>query len=377
MYVQVARTPAELDSLADHWNSVSGDVPFRRWEWNRTWWRYYGSGHDLFVLVVYDGSEAIAGLAPWYIEQSAGAGRVIRFLGSGEVCSEYSTLLTAPGRAIEVCDAVADWLATPANHDLTSPIPCQWDLMELTSVDSDDDVLAAMALRFATSDFTVHERPAMPCWQLQLPATWDAYLATLSKPNRRRTRAAAKRLSQPDCACKVVTTNAEFEHTWELLVDFHQRRRRSLNEPGCFASDPFGLFLRDLSHQFLSSGHLNMVWVEIAGRPIAVGLNFRLGGVTYCYQVGIDPDHLAEAPGWLVNTATIQQAIATGQHKLDLLRGNEPYKGHLGARPHPSKELRIVPNRLRSQLWHKAWRTGNTMKDWLKTSLTLAGIRST
>src|SRR5262249_48782604 len=98
---------------------------------------------------------------------------------------------------------------------------------------------------------------------------------------------------------------------------------------------------------------------------------------TYEYQVGIDPESLAEYPGWLVNSAAIRHAIENKRKGFDLLRGDEPYKSHLGAEPRACKELRIVPNRLRSQLWHKAWRTGNTMKDWLKNSLCLAGIRST
>jgi CelD/BcsL family acetyltransferase involved in cellulose biosynthesis len=376
MHIRRARTPAEFDALADRWNHLSGDVPFRRWEWNRAWWRHYGQTHELFVLTVYDNAGLLVGLAPWYMEQTPGAGRVIRFLGSGEVCSEYATLLIEPGHEVDVCSTLVQWLAD-AVSDSTHDSENRWDLLELAGVDADDDIVTALRLRFATDDFTIHERPGLNCWRIPLPATWDEYLAMLSRPNRRRVRSAEKRLRESaDCKIKPVANEADFELAWNLLVDLHQRRRHSLGEPGCFSSEPFGQFLRNVSKQFLHAGYLHMVHIELAGRPIAAALNFWGGHVTYAYQVGIDPESLAENPGWLVNTACIQHAIATAQLGFDLLRGDEPYKGHLRAQPRPSKELRIVPNRLRSQLWHTAWRAGTTMKDWVKSSLALAGLRN-
>jgi CelD/BcsL family acetyltransferase involved in cellulose biosynthesis len=177
------------------------------------------------------------------------------------------------------------------------------------------------------------------------------------------------RLLAGECTIRIVTNETELNLVWNSLVDLHQRRRVSLGEPGCFASEPFGQFLREVSRQFLRSGHLHMVSTQLADRPVAAALNFVGGGVMYAYQVGIDPDALAENPGWLVNAALIQHAIERRFVAFDLLRGDEPYKAHLRATARPCREIRIVPNRLRSQLWHTAWRTGTTMKTWIKTSL--------
>jgi CelD/BcsL family acetyltransferase involved in cellulose biosynthesis len=377
MQIQRVCTLAELNALADRWNQLSRNVPFRRCEWNSAWWRHYGHGHELFVLGVYDRGARLVGLAPWYLEQSSGAGRVIRFLGSGEVCSDYTSLLIEPGEESSVTTAIVQWLAGAESVVAGGSPDSRWDLLELGGIDSEDDAITALALRFASGEFKVHERPGVSCWRIPLPGTWDEYLAMLSKPNRRRVRWAEKRLRESgDCQARIVGNGEEFEFAWRALVELHQRRRSSLGQPGCFASEPFGRFLHDVAEQFLHAGMLHMVWIERAGRPIAAGLNFCGSGVTYAYQVGIDPQSLDENPGWLVNTASVQHAIASGQQGFDLLRGDEPYKGHLRAQPRPSKELRIVPNRLRSQLWHTAWRTGSTMKDWLRSSLALAGIRS-
>src|SRR5262245_24690813 len=127
MHIQRAHTPAQFDALADDWNRLCADVPFRRWEWNRAWWRQYGQGHELFILCVYDVAGALIGIAPWYLEQTPGAGRVIRFLGSGEACSEYATIMIAPAHEAAVCDAIVEWLSRAECSGADHVSDNQWD----------------------------------------------------------------------------------------------------------------------------------------------------------------------------------------------------------------------------------------------------------
>ena len=95
---------AELQPWIPAWNGLAHGVPFRRWEWLESWWNHYGPGptgdgrqQELFVLAVLGSDRSLVGLAPWYIERSASRGRVVGFLGSGEVCSEYLSLLCRGG----------------------------------------------------------------------------------------------------------------------------------------------------------------------------------------------------------------------------------------------------------------------------------------
>ena len=40
--LRVARIgEGKLVRLRDAWNTLAGDVPFRKFEWNDTWWRHY------------------------------------------------------------------------------------------------------------------------------------------------------------------------------------------------------------------------------------------------------------------------------------------------------------------------------------------------
>jgi CelD/BcsL family acetyltransferase involved in cellulose biosynthesis len=108
---------------------------------------------------------------------------------------------------------------------------------------------------------------------------------------------------------------------------------------------------------------------------MAVQLAFLDGGVTHAYQVGINPDLLADSPGWIVHTQSIKRAIALGQTNFDFLRGDEPHKQRMGAQPRAMMTARVVSPRFGPTMVHKAWVTGTTVKNWIKAGLEKTGMR--
>src|SRR5689334_16875303 len=85
----------QLASLRAAWNALARGVAFRSYEWLESWWRTYGAGpnRQLCVLGAFGADGRLAGVAPWYLEATPLGGRVLRFLGSGEVCSDYMSVL--------------------------------------------------------------------------------------------------------------------------------------------------------------------------------------------------------------------------------------------------------------------------------------------
>ena len=65
------------------------------------------------VLGVLDTSGRLAGIAPWYLKRSTAKGWVLRWLGSGEVCSDYASILCMPEDADRVSEAIAAYLTGP------------------------------------------------------------------------------------------------------------------------------------------------------------------------------------------------------------------------------------------------------------------------
>ncbi len=369
-----------LAPLAADWDRLARGVPFRSWIWTSTWWHHYGADpcqpgvkNHLFVLGTFDGANRLIGIAPWYLESSASLGRVLRFLGAGEVCSDYLSVLCEPATEDRVAGALADWL-TESNAAGGDPSESRsadrWDLLELSGVDARDTAVCRLAEQLAARGSTVRSRFGPSCWQIQLPGRWEEYLARLSRGHRKKIRRTERTMfSTGRAVARSVRQLHDLPRAQEILIDLHQRRRRSLGEPGCFASPRFTAFHREVMFGLLRDGLLRLDWVELDGRPVAAEYHLAGHGVVYAYQSGIDPDALHHSPGRLAHISTLRQAMEEGYRAFDFLRGDEPYKWHWRAEPRPSMEIRVVPARAAARLRHGLWLAGTSFRQWVKNGL--------
>lgn len=324
------------------WDRLDGGVPFHSFDWLTTWWRHYGqpAGFDrthLHVLVVREsnrqGADAVVGIAPWYAERTRTRGVVLRWLGSGEVCSDHLSLLCDLGQSHKVASTLARHLAKADD----------WDRLELDSVDESDTAIEQLATALRRHQCAVETQPEGNCWVIDLPDSWEEFLALQSKSHRKQLRRAHDRVLTSDHAVwRCVANEQQLSTAWPILVDLHQRRRNSLGEPGCFASPSFAAFHAEVAPKLLAAGRLRLGWLELDGQPVAAEYQMAGPKCTYAYQGGVDPDRLADEPGRLSNIATLRAAIEEGHTAFDFLRGDEPYKAHWRAQPRATYSLRAL-----------------------------------
>ncbi len=365
-----------LQSYTEVWNRMAAGVPFRSWEWLSTWWRHYGpsAGWDdrtrrLQMLCVLDESGIPAGFAPFYSEDSAAAGRVLRLLGDGEVCSEYLGVLAAAGREEAVALAIADHLADRFHAVRSSPD--RWDMILLEAVNANDPVLRPMLEQLRQLGGAVHCRPGPGCWRIELPGSWEEMYARLSKNHRRQVRRLLQANERRGVALHKVEHLSELPDAFGHLIDLHQRRWQVRGRSGCFASDRFLAFHGDVTPQLLRAGQLRLLWLEAEGTPLAAEYQLAGVGTIYLYQAGLDPDRLDWEPGHLATARVLQHAITQGCRRFDFLRGNEPYKAQWQAEFHGNATVRVIAPRVAARARHQAWLTVRTAKDWARRSLKL------
>jgi CelD/BcsL family acetyltransferase involved in cellulose biosynthesis len=359
---------SELAAYRVDWDRLAGDCTFRTWTWLNTWWRHYGGdgdaagpaerrrGRELHVLLAFE-QDALVGVLPTYVVRTLAHGATLRLLGDGEVCSDHLGLLALADRGREVGEAVASHLADD----------CRWDAIDFPAIDEADIPTAALFAGLDAAECDVTHIPDHPYWAIDLPADWEEFLALQSKSHRKQLRQAERRVLEGGRAeWRPVTDAADFQAAWNTLVDLHQRRRKSLGEPGCFASPTWAAFHHDVAPQLLAEGRLRLSWLELDGAPAAAEYHVAGANTTFAYQGGVDPTRLDEEPGRLSNIRTIQQAIAEGHTRFDFLRGDEPYKAHWRATPHQTWRRqatapRMLP-RLRRETWASARRLGKLAK---------------
>ncbi len=388
MQVQRITSWAELAALEMEWNTLAAGMPLRSWDWLATWWKHYGGcefglsanalsrNRELFVLAVYreptfkhgGPMRELVGIAPWYIDRSAVKGSVIHWLGDGEVCADHMSLICRPTDSQQVAASLAKALTEQFDD---------WDRIELAAVDADDESIQALVAELTIRECVTVTESTDSVWILDLPSSWDEYLASTSKSHRKQLRQLQHRvLETPRAAWRYVQSADQFETGWEVLVDLHQRRRISLGEPGCFASQAFCNFHQETARRLLGRGQLHLSWLELDGSPAAAEYHFADRTTIYAYQGGIDPERLGDEPGRLSTIRCLQQAIQDQRRHFDFLRGDEPYKAHWRATPRKVINLRVVPNRRLARLRGHVLTLADTLNDWAKNTAQLVTSNS-
>jgi hypothetical protein len=368
---------AELLPWIGTWDALSQGVPFRRWEWLESWWRNYGHDRgqprrhfELFILAAIGQDQNLLGIAPWFLERTTSQGRLVRFLGSGETCSEYQSVMCRKGTEEPLAIALADWLTA---HAIDVRDPDRWDVLKLGSVETDDLPIGRLLHHLEQRGNAVYRQPGMNCWRLALPGGWEEFLARRTKSHRKQLRRLDRDYFRSGRATMHwVHDQQQLDAAFAALVDLHQRRWRTRGEHGCFSSPRFSNFHREVAPRLLAAGSLLMSWLELDSRPVAAEYHLAGPGLVYAYQSGIEPMALGQQPGRLSNLATIRRAIERGDRAMDFLRGDEPYKAHWGAVPRRMCEFRVVPARRAARVRQSLLSAGGNMIDWLKSGWQLA-----
>ena len=137
--------------------------PFLSWAWQSEWARAFAPDQRLEIRRVTDDAGRALGLLPLY-EAEPG---VLRLLGGVDV-SDYLDLIAEAGRESDV------WAALLASRPAARPT---WDLHSVPEASPTVERLPALAAEHGVEvTIAVEER----CPILELPDTWDAYLAGLS-----------------------------------------------------------------------------------------------------------------------------------------------------------------------------------------------------
>ena len=126
------------------------------------------------------------------------------------------------------------------------------------------------------------------------------------------------------------------------FIDLHQQR---WGVRGLFPDTPGGdqsrVFIRRLFELFGAAGPLRLAFLTVGGRRIAAGITLETSDTILYYNAGVDPDARDLSPGVLLVERYVRRALERGIGRLDMLRGDEPYKYEWGAVDEPIQRLLV------------------------------------
>ena len=352
---------ATWDSLAERnpWST-----PFSGWAFQRAWWdAYRANAHEETLVLV--PSDAAAGAEPVAIiplmhrhEVEPDDEPLQTKMRHGETAhltpvaptatavffgasyhADYATVLAAPTDLPAVSDALADYLAEPADRR-------PWDVVDLRRLRCGDPAADALAAAFGAREMAegwtlnVEREDVCPVVTLPVGADIETYLSTLGKKDRHEIRRKVRRAE----AVGEIRLDDSTDPLADLdaFIELHQKKWRA---DGLFPDTPGGaqsrVLIRRLFELHGPDGPLRLGFLSVGGKRIAAGIHFDSGEGYLYYNAGVDPDAMDLSPGILLVYSLISRALARGVRRLDFLRGNESYKYTWGANDEPIQRLLI------------------------------------
>jgi len=357
MKIQIIDNLEQLLSSESQWNSVAGDRCFFTWQWCASWYKELATEEDdLHIILGVDKDGRWLGIAPLMV-----SGRKLRFLGSGTACSDYANLIVDQSNYNLFAELVVKYLVTEfANDGTLSSV----DVFEIEGCGGGDRNLDYFCDLLQLNDFAKHESETEGTWKVLLPASFEQLNATFSKSMRRKTKAARKRLAEPDV--EILFANEEnFSDLWGTFVRLHQKRRNAIGQLGCFADENFQRFLQSATTGLMSLDRSDLLVINKSDAPVAAVLLIYCGETCMMYQSGIDPKMSSLEPGYQSVLASIEHAIENDFKYFDFLRGDEPYKARWSTTREPIVRRKFIPPNMSAQLKHGTWVIGRSIKNYV------------
>ncbi|HLC03578.1 MAG TPA: GNAT family N-acetyltransferase [Anaerolineales bacterium] len=329
MEFEFVRNDSGFSALAEKWNQLLArsvtDVPFMRHEFLQTWWSTLGGGEwrdaELNIGVARDLAGDLVGLAPFFRTRTLDDRPGLLLLGSIEI-SDYLDLI-AP-------EAVIDLFAENLLKALAVDPLQAWEVIDLYNVLETSPTLDALRSAAENQGWTYTQTRFRPSPVVELPDDWEMYLAGLGKKQRHELRRKMRRAAElPEgVEWRIIGSGDDVEQAVETFLRIMALDERKAG----FLTPIMQTQIKRSAMAAHAHGWLQLVVLDIGGRPAAGYLNFDYGGRLWVYNSFIDPEYFDSSPGWVLLGHVIRWAISNGRREVDFLRGGEQYKYQLGGR---------------------------------------------
>ncbi len=319
-------TVESLDSVTSSWDELRHCL---RWDsifvlpaWLKDWWEACGGEAELYLRMLRQGAEII-GFAPLLVNAETAS-----FIGSADIC-DYLDFVIVPGGERDFFKVLLDDLREKGIKKL-----------DLRPLRPDSTVLIQLVSVAQNRGYEVTCRPEDVSLELDLPATWNEYLAILKNKQRHEVSRKLRRLWEAGSVeHRCVEVGREVEDYLDIFLKLFSL---SKDEKASFMNNNRESFFRSLAKAMAEIGLLRMGTLQVNKVPAAMTMGFDYDGSHYLYNSAYDPQFSYLSVGLLCKVLCLKDSIEKGRTKWNFLRGGEPYKYRLGGHEVPLYSCQIT-----------------------------------
>jgi len=324
--------------LEDHWNNLLAKSSFPNifltWEWVTTWWKWFGRGDTLHLIVAFDGSEAV-GILPLYTGKvSVFPGfrvKAIRLIGDGgPVFPDYLGPIVGERDVERIIARLSECLLENVGD---------WNIIKLSGVlpetKSVESFVNVLGQKFMTEIEEGERCPYQP-----LPSNYKAFVEGLASRRRESVRRVLRKAKKKyDIGFKCYTSVDSVDEAFSLLTTSTRKSLRGQNRNNGFNRSDYLGFHREVAKAFSKRVWLRLYILWFNEVPVAFIYGYFYNRVFWYYQTGFDLAYGSEGPGSIILQLVIESVIGEGAGQFDFLRGDEDYKFHFANHERLTKSI--------------------------------------
>jgi CelD/BcsL family acetyltransferase involved in cellulose biosynthesis len=309
-------------------------TPFSSFQWARAWCQHWSEGATPWVLVARVDDRPV-GLAPFVLHRRGGL-RLLRGLGVG--VGNYWDVVAAPEDREDVLSAIAGAL-----RDRDSA----WDALFLDKLPEESTTDAALLAAGLRGGW----RAASSSPRIELPATFEDYLAGLSRNRRGKLRRNLRALDSGEMAVSEVRDPEPLRQAidrWQALrVEWWAGREQPMQAE--HGGERFLAFTQEVIPAMVALGRA-VVWeVRYRDELLGITINFLDDDTFYYWLWGFDVRFEELRPGHTLIAYCIRWSIETARRYFDFMIGDEPYKYDYAPVQRAVRTVTVGNSRLRSR----------------------------
>jgi CelD/BcsL family acetyltransferase involved in cellulose biosynthesis len=352
LIVEVVEKLSELLALENDWDALqrtAGKVPFTSFEWSVAWWNQLARRRllvedHLAVRTVRNRAGELIAVAPLMLTELPARGplrfRVLQFFGADPNITELRGVLCRPDSELESYDCLLEHLVERS---------AEWDFILWGGIPE-----GAVAERLAA-----HGRPVwlenVPYFVLDLPPTWESFLATRPRNVKESLRKCRNSLKSANLQPRflVADQGPALVRSLDELVRLHGARAAltdTVRHANVFAKEDATRFLEDVCKRHAARGRMRVFSLELGGRTVAARLGFIVGDSLYLSYSGYDPDCARYSVMTTVVAEAMKYAIRAGFRAVNLSTGDDVSKTRWSPRRVESKVAMMPSHAARAPL---------------------------
>ena len=323
--IRVVTEAREFESLAPVWDSLLEKCPdessmYLTHEWLATWWKYFGEGKRLNLLLV-ERDRRVIGIVPLIRNEYRIGPFKLDALESITWTSCNYVGLMSPEHRQEVISALLAYLAE--NLRGVSLI------LRLSLIPGDSQFLSALKRSMAplAESLVFQESVRTLAPYIELPSSWDEYFSSLGRRRRKILNSTLRALEKEHSIVELRQCDADsLEEGLSQFFDLHQERWRAVGLRGSFTDPRDREFYREVARKFLKRNWLHLSSLTIDGDVASALFGCIYNQKFYAITAARNIRYSKYDVGHLHKMQVIKDAISQNLREFDFLQGDEPYK---------------------------------------------------